>query len=158
MHGNEFDPVNNTLLLLFTMHISKVLMAIVIMLSSPLLFMNTLVHGQTEQEQQQQKQQHPPVANAGPDQVVNEGDLVTLNGSGSFDLDGEIVNYTWGIEDSDDDAPPISLDRRDAAVATFTAPNVIGDVNANSYLFELTVTDNEELTGSNASKVVVVKN
>ena len=98
------------------------------------------------------------MANVGPDQVVNEGDLVTLNGSGSFDLDGEIVNYTWGIEDSDDDAPPISLDRRDSAVATFTAPNVIGDVNANSYLFELTVTDNEELTGSNASKVVVVKN
>ena len=130
-------------------------MAIVIMLASPLLFMNTLVHGQTEQEQQQQ---YSPVANAGPDQVVNEGDLVTLNGSGSFDPDGEIVNYSWGIEDSDDDAPTISLDQRDAAVATFTAPNVVGDVNANSYLFELTVTDNEELTGSNASKVVVVKN
>jgi PKD domain len=142
------------------MHISEILMTIVILLV-PLIFMNALVHGQIKQEQQQQQQQqqqYPPVANAGPDQVVNEGDLDTLNGSGSFDPDGEIINYAWGIEDSDDDAPPISLDRRDPAVATFTAPNVVGDVNANSYLFELTVTDNEELTGSNASKVVVVKN
>ena len=132
-------------------------MAIVIMLSLPLLFMNTSLYGHTEQEQQQQEQQYPPVANADPDQVVNEGDLVTLNGSGSYDPDGEIVDYAWGIEDSDDDAPSISLDQRDAAVAMFTAPNVVGDVNANSYLFELTVTDNEELTGSNAS-IVVVKN
>jgi hypothetical protein len=142
------------------MHISEILMTIVILLV-PLIFMNALVLGQIKQEQQQQQQQqqqYPPVANAGPDQVVNEGDLDTLNGSGSFDPDGEIINYAWGIEDSDDDAPPISLDRRDPAVATFTAPNVVGDVNANSYLFELTVTDNEELTGSNASKVVVVKN
>jgi hypothetical protein len=142
------------------MHISEILMTIVILLV-PLIFMNALGHGQIKQEQQQQQQQqqqYPPVANAGPDQVVNEGDLDTLNGSGSFDPDGEIINYAWGIEDSDDDAPPISLDRRDPAVATFTAPNVVGDVNANSYLFELTVTDNEELTGSNASKVVVVKN
>jgi hypothetical protein len=132
-------------------------MAMVILLVS-LVFINTLVHGQTKQEQQQQQQQHPPVVDAGPDQVVNEGDLVTLNGSGSIDPDGEIVNYAWGIEDSDDDASPISLDRRDAAVATFTAPNVVGDINANSYLFELTVTDNEGLTGSNESKGVVVKN
>lgn len=126
----------------------------IVMQSAPLLFLNTLIHGRNEQEQQQQ---HPPVVNGGPDQVVNKSDLVTLNGSASFDPDGEIVNHAWGSEDSDDEAPPISLDRRDAAVATFTVPNVGGDVNANPYLFELTATDNERLTGSNASIVVVVK-
>jgi len=41
----------------------------------------------------------PPVANAGPDQTVNDADgngtqAVTLNGAGSTD-DGSITNYTW---------------------------------------------------------------
>jgi hypothetical protein len=35
-----------------------------------------------------------PVANAGPDQTVNVGVVVTFAGSGSTDNDG-IVNYTW---------------------------------------------------------------
>jgi hypothetical protein len=99
----------------------------------------------------------PPKANSGPDQRVNEGDLVTLNGSGSFDRDGEIVSYTWGIEDSDDEAPAISLDGRNSSIATFTAPTVVGSVDANSYLFELTVTDSHGLKGTDTSKVVVQK-
>jgi large repetitive protein len=133
------------------MHISIVLIAI-FMLSAPLLFMNILVQGQTEQQQQS-----PPVANAGPDQVVNEGDRVTLSGTGSHDSDGEIVSYSWGIEDSDDESPAIILDGQNTPIVTFTTPKVGSDVDSNSYLFELTVTDNEGLTGSDTSKVVVVK-
>ena len=97
----------------------------------------------------------PPIAVTDQDQMVSAGDLVTLNGSGSFDPDGEIVSYAWGIEDSDDDAPSVLLGGRDTSVATFTAPKVVGDVNANSYLFELTVTDNDGLKATNTSKVVV---
>ncbi|TLZ43232.1 MAG: hypothetical protein E6K19_07745, partial [Methanobacteriota archaeon] len=41
----------------------------------------------------------PPIANAGPDQVVNEDTLVTFNGSGSTD-DVGIVNYTWLLSNS----------------------------------------------------------
>jgi hypothetical protein len=42
----------------------------------------------------------PPVANAGPDQVVTDLDAggsesITLNGSGSNDPDGVITNYLW---------------------------------------------------------------
>jgi len=42
-----------------------------------------------------------PVANAGPDQIVecacntNEGTKVTLDGTGSYDIDGDPLIYTW---------------------------------------------------------------
>lgn len=39
-----------------------------------------------------------PVANAGPDQVVTTK-KVTLNGSASYDPDGEIVSYEWDFDD-----------------------------------------------------------
>jgi PKD domain len=106
---------------------------------------------------QQLQGDQPPIANSGPDQRVSEGDLVTLNGSGSFDQDGEIVSYTWGIEDSDDEAPAISLNGQNSSIATFNAPMVVGSVDANSYLFELTVTDSDGLKGTDTSKVVVLK-
>jgi len=37
----------------------------------------------------------PPVANAGVDQTVIQGESVTLDGSKSFDSDGQIVTYKW---------------------------------------------------------------
>ena len=47
-----------------------------------------------------------------------------------------------GIEDLDDESPAIALEGQNAPVARFTAPNVVGSIDSNSYLFELTVTDN----------------
>jgi hypothetical protein len=41
------------------------------------------------------------------------------------------------------------------AIATFTAPMIAGNVSSNSYLFELTVMDNDGLFGSDTNKVVV---
>ena len=38
-----------------------------------------------------------PVANAGSDQNVNTGSLVTLNGSGSSDPDGDAITYNWSF-------------------------------------------------------------
>lgn len=42
---------------------------------------------------------HPPVADAGEDQSVtatsDEGALVTLDGSASSDIDGDVLEYTW---------------------------------------------------------------
>ena len=38
---------------------------------------------------------HPPVANAGLDQSVNEAASVTLDGSGKRDPDGDSLTYTW---------------------------------------------------------------
>jgi len=39
----------------------------------------------------------PPVANAGPDQTRFVGDVVTLDGSGSSDVDGNALIYTWSL-------------------------------------------------------------
>lgn len=41
----------------------------------------------------------PPVADAGPDQVVMLGETVPFDGSGSYDLDGTIVSYDWDFDD-----------------------------------------------------------
>ncbi len=38
-----------------------------------------------------------PVANAGTDKIVTTGDTVTLDGSGSSDVDGDVLNYTWAL-------------------------------------------------------------
>jgi subtilase family serine protease/streptogramin lyase len=61
----------------------------------------------------------PPVANAGPDQTVNSGQLVTLNGSGSYDIDaGDVLTYHWS-------APAgIVLSDVTAVNPTFTTPTV----------------------------------
>lgn len=37
----------------------------------------------------------PPVANAGANKTIDEGESVTLNGSASSDSDGKIVSYKW---------------------------------------------------------------
>jgi hypothetical protein len=38
-----------------------------------------------------------PVANAGPDQSIIDGGLITLDGSGSFDADGDPLTYNWAF-------------------------------------------------------------
>jgi hypothetical protein len=96
-----------------------------------------------------------PTADAGPDQSVNVGEIVVLNATGSFDPNGKIVSYAWGIEDSDDEAQAVSLNGQNTSIATFTAPMIVGNVSSNSYLFELTVTDNGGFLDSATTKVVV---
>ena len=41
----------------------------------------------------------PPVAAAGGNRTVNEGDTLTLNGSGSSDTEAALFRYQWGFDD-----------------------------------------------------------
>ncbi len=38
-----------------------------------------------------------PVANAGPDQLVTVGEMITLDGTGSNDLDGDLLTFNWRL-------------------------------------------------------------
>ena len=76
----------------------------------------------------------PPIANAGPDQIVAENQLVTLNGSESYDEENIDLSYIW--------TTPIGilLDDSTSSVASFTTPTVDGSVD---FIFELIVSDGE---------------
>jgi len=76
-----------------------------------------------------------PTANAGSDQTVKPGDLVTLDGSGSK---GSGLTYSW----RELSGPTVTLTGADTVRATFTAP-VFSDTGVNQLSFELTVTDRE---------------
>ncbi len=81
-----------------------------------------------------------PIADAGSDQTVNEGDTVTLNGSNSSDPDGAIAAYSW-IQTA---GTSVTLSGPASTTPTFTAPSV--GVTAEALAFQLTVTDNGGLT------------
>ena len=87
---------------------------------------------------------HPPVANAGASQTLGctgqNGTVVTLNGSGSSDPDGDPLTYVW----------------KDAA------GNVVGTsavaqrtLSSGTYTFTLTVTDTGGLSSSAATQITI---
>jgi len=85
-----------------------------------------------------------PVADAGEDQAVNEGDFVSLDGSDSFDPDGDNLTYLWTAPEG------ITLDDNTSITPGFTAPEVLEDTE---YVFSLVVNDGE--FNSNIDEVVI---
>jgi hypothetical protein len=88
----------------------------------------------------------PPIANAGPDQTVTVGTLVTLDGRRSSDPDGDPITFQWRFV-SIPEGSAATLTDADKAQATFT-PDVAGE-----YIIELIVTDPEGAMGSDTVKV-----
>jgi hypothetical protein len=85
-----------------------------------------------------------PMANAGPDQTISEGSVVTLDGSGSTSASNNVLTYKWT-------APVgISLSSETVAKPTFTAPEVTTDTN---FTFSLIVKDGS--INSLADQVVI---
>jgi len=88
---------------------------------------------------------HPPVANAGPDQTLSAGTSnTTLQGSGS-DPDGTAVTYGW----TQVSGPAVTFSNN-----TLAAPVVTGLTNGNTYVFQLTVSDGS-LTATDQVQVTV---
>ena len=92
-----------------------------------------------------------PVANAGPDQVVDFGEEVTLDGSASFDEDGDSLTYSWtlsayesGSALRNDDIGASSTQR------AFVTPDVPG-----VFIFTLTVTDEYDESSSDDVQITV---
>ena len=86
-----------------------------------------------------------PVANAGPDQLIVDIDgdgneLVTLDGSGSSDVDGTIVSYIW--------------EENDIEIANGVSPQVVLDTGLHSII--LTVTDDNDFNDSDIVQIRVV--
>ncbi len=76
-----------------------------------------------------------PVANAGPDQTVDGGAAVVLDGSNSTDPDDGIASYLW----KQTAGPAVTLSSTTTVNPTFTAPD--GGLAGASLTFQLTVTD-----------------
>ena len=90
-----------------------------------------------------------PVAVAGPDQIVNEGSTVTLNGTQSTDPSGIILSYSWRQIPTNHF---ITLSGADTPVWSFTAPRISTDT---TLTFELMVTDNNGLTNSSTVNILI---
>ncbi len=96
-----------------------------------------------------QSVQIPPIANAGPAQVVTVGSPVILNGSNSKAPTGIILSYSWKQIPT---GASITLSGVNTPVWDFTAPKV----DANTLLrFQLTVTNNFGQTGTDTVNVLV---
>lgn len=87
-----------------------------------------------------------PVANAGVDETVDPGDLVVLNGSLSYDPEGDPLSYDWTLVTT----PPgssASLADPHTALPSFTA-----DVDG-TYVVELVVSDGTETSPADEVRI-----
>ncbi len=89
-----------------------------------------------------------PTANAGPDQTVDEGAIVTLDGTASTDPDSQNLTYAWAL--SGHVGPPITLSSSTGARPTFQS------LDDGSYTFTLTVSDGSSTDTDDV--VVTVRN
>lgn len=79
----------------------------------------------------------PPTADAGPDQTVALAATVTLDGSGSSDVDGDLLTYLWSFT-SRPAGSVAALSDTSAVMPTFVADR------AGTYVLQLAVSDGIE--------------
>jgi len=75
-----------------------------------------------------------PICDAGPDQIITTGTLVTLDGSGSTDVNGDPLNYSWDFYSKPEGSNAILSNPHTVR------PTFIPDIDG-SYTFQLIVSD-----------------
>jgi hypothetical protein len=96
-------------------------------------------------------QNHPPVADAGPDQTVNEKEVIVLNGSKGSDPDptDTLIYKRTQIGGS----PFVILSNNNTATPVFNAPlDVLVDT---TFTLQFSVTDNHGLSDNDTMNVLV---
>ena len=89
-----------------------------------------------------------PNAVAGSSQTVQSGALVTLNGSGSGDADGDLLTYQW----TQTMGPTVTISNAVAVSVSFTAPSVTSDTLLQ---FQLEVIDPSGLSDTSTTNITV---
>lgn len=104
----------------------------------------------------------PPIANAGSDQIVSVGDVVTLNGTQSSDPDQDLMTFSW----TQLSGPAVELVNADTLTPSFVAPAskeplkfalVVSDGQDDSEEASVTVTISNRTPIANAGHTIIAK-
>ncbi|MYG33035.1 MAG: DUF5011 domain-containing protein [Cenarchaeum sp. SB0677_bin_16] len=87
-----------------------------------------------------------PLADAGVDQTIQIGGMVTLDASASKDIDGDTLSYAW----RQTSGLTVILSNDTAPYATFTAPGIAGTLK-----FEVTVSDGFDTDADTVTIIIV---
>ncbi|MCD6412373.1 PKD domain-containing protein [bacterium] len=96
------------------------------------------------------KTNHPPIADAGEDLAVKEGSWITLDGSGSYDPDGDPLTYQWSASDGKIVSPT-------SKVTSFQVPFLEKDEETRYIYVTLKVTDSKGASDSDTIIISVKK-
>ena len=99
---------------------------------------NDSTNTDSESQSESQSQNQIPIANAGPSSTVQPGSKVVLDGTKSYDPNGDSLSYLW-LQLAG--GQPVSLSNNNTSTPSFVAPSV---TNNNIMLtFELVVSDGQ---------------
>lgn len=97
-----------------------------------------------------------PIANAGPDLIVNEGDYYMLDATSSHDNDGQVILYSWR-QLSGQTSSLHYFDKKNASNVELFAHQLPLGVDSLELVFELTVHDDDGFSSQDIVKVKVVR-